>query len=99
MLSLATGGSANHMLALDYALRPVLQSLAPRLVLQGIYAIDAQVTLLTNGAHTLTSDIGVRVDEAVDMLFAEGLRASKQPVLSVVNPIESVHLSQVRCSA
>jgi len=30
VLPLATGGSADHMLAVDYALRPVLQSLAPR---------------------------------------------------------------------
>ena len=33
VLPLATGGSPNHMLALDYALRPVLQSLSARHIL------------------------------------------------------------------
>ena len=41
VLPLATGGSPHHMLALDYALRPVLQSLAARHILPGVYATDA----------------------------------------------------------
>lgn len=40
VLPLATGGSPHHMLALDYALRPVLQSLGARHILPGIYATD-----------------------------------------------------------
>ena len=43
VLPLATAGSQSHMLALDYALRPVLTSLSARHVLPGIYATDAQV--------------------------------------------------------
>ena len=45
VLPLATGGSPNHMLALDYALRPVLQSLGAKHILPSIYATDAQVTV------------------------------------------------------
>ena len=51
VLPLATGGSPHHMLALDYALRPVLQSLGPRHILPGIYASDAQSTVTPEGAH------------------------------------------------
>ncbi|MCZ8257118.1 MAG: NADPH-dependent FMN reductase, partial [Polaromonas sp.] len=36
VLPLATGGSPHHMLALDYALRPVLQALAARHILPGV---------------------------------------------------------------
>jgi len=43
VLPLATGGSQSHMLALDYALRPVLASLAPRHILPSIYATSAQL--------------------------------------------------------
>ena len=42
VLPLATGGSPNHMLAVDYALRPVLQSLGAHHILSGIYATDAR---------------------------------------------------------
>ena len=45
VLPLATGGSPHHMLALDYALRPVLQSLGAAHVLPGVYATDAQVLM------------------------------------------------------
>jgi FMN reductase len=46
VLPLATGGSPHHMLALDYALRPVLQALAAKQIRPGIYATDAQVFVL-----------------------------------------------------
>ena len=57
VLPLATGGSAHYMLALDYALRPVLQSLAPRLVLPGIYVTDMHINLLPEGTHTLSINL------------------------------------------
>ena len=43
VLPLATGGSQSHMLALDYALRPVLASLAPRHILPSIFATSEQL--------------------------------------------------------
>jgi FMN reductase len=45
VLPLATGGSPHHMLALDYALRPVLQSLSARHILPGVYASDSRLKL------------------------------------------------------
>jgi FMN reductase len=92
ILPLATGGSPNHMLALDYALRPVLQSLAARHILPGIYAIDSQVTLTPEGAHHIGEDISGRLDEAVATLFTEGLR------MPATAGFEPVPFSRVRCS-
>lgn len=68
VLPLATGGSPHHMLALDYALRPVLQALGARQVLAGIFATDAQVFVLPEGASTLAPELALRVDEAVQVL-------------------------------
>jgi FMN reductase len=76
VLPLATGGSPNHMLALDYALRPVLQSLGARHILPGVYATDSQVTLLPEGAHHISGDVSARLDEAVRTLVQEHQRAS-----------------------
>lgn len=94
VLPLATGGSANHMLALDYALRPVLQSLGARHILSGIYATDAQVTLTSDGMYQLNHEISTRLDEAVNTLITESLR----PVLAPAGQFASVAFSQVRCS-
>ncbi|MFT4268805.1 MAG: NADPH-dependent FMN reductase [Xenophilus sp.] len=74
VLPLATGGSPHHMLALDYALRPVLQSLGARHILPGLYASDVQVALTPEGAHQLQVELFDRLAEAVQALAAEGLR-------------------------
>jgi len=71
VLPIAIGGSANHMLALDYALRPVLQSLAARHILPGVYATDAQVTLFPEGTRHLGTEIAERIDDAVEALVHE----------------------------
>jgi len=92
VLPLATGGSPHHMLALDYALRPVLQSLAARHILPGVYVTDAQVVMTPEGAHTLHADIAQRLDDSVAALATEGLK------LPPATGFAPVHFSQVRCS-
>jgi FMN reductase len=94
VLPLATGGSPNHMLALDYSLRPVLQSLGARHILPGIYATDAQVTLSPEGSYHVSAEIGSRLDDAVGTLVADAL----QPAHMHPGRFASVPFSQVRCS-
>ena len=94
VLPLATGGSPHHMLALDYALRPVLQSLGAKNILPGIYATDAQVALTPEGAYHLNDDSAVRLDDAVNVLVTETLRPSP----AQATRFAPVHFSQVRCS-
>ena len=94
VLPLATGGSPHHMLALDYALRPVLQSLGARHILPGVYATDAQVTLTPEDAYVIQPDIEARLDEAVSTLVTEGLRP--QRTQDIV--FEPIAFSSVRCS-
>lgn len=74
VLPLATGGSPHHMLALDYALRPVLQSLGARHILPGVYATDAQVPKDAHDQYHVEPEIGQRLDDAVHLLLQEGLR-------------------------
>ena len=94
VLPLATGGSPNHMLALDYALRPVLQSLGAAHILPGIYATDSQVVVLPEGGYQIHADIATRLDESVKTLIAEALKE----IPSVAGRFAPVHFSQVRCS-
>ncbi|QHM70505.1 NADPH-dependent FMN reductase [Mixta intestinalis] len=44
VLPLATGGTLAHMLAVDYALKPVLSALKAQEVLHGIFAEDSQIS-------------------------------------------------------
>lgn len=43
VLPLATGGTVAHMLAVDYALKPVLNALKAQEILHGVFADDSQV--------------------------------------------------------
>lgn len=94
VLPLATGGSPHHMLALDYALRPVLQSLSAKHILPGIYASDAQITATAQGSYTIGTDIAARLDDAVHTLVTEALR----PNATSAAAFAPVPFAQVRCS-
>lgn len=57
VLPLATGGSTAHVLAIDYALRPVLSSLGARHILPGWFVLDQQVTVGTHHEVSLDPDV------------------------------------------
>ncbi|HEV7620061.1 MAG TPA: NADPH-dependent FMN reductase [Burkholderiaceae bacterium] len=94
VLPLATGGSQSHMLALDYALRPVLSSLGAKHVLPSIYATDAQVGWSAQHGLTLDPAIALRLADGVANLSAS-LRAVRDVTSSEFAPVP---FSQVRCS-
>lgn len=71
VLPLATGGSDKHLLAIDYALKPVLFALGATQVLNGIYISDHQVEKDRLGQLSLNKEIASRFDEQVDTLVHE----------------------------
>ena len=82
VLPLATAGSQSHMLALDYALRPVLASMAARFILPSIYATSDQLTWDPDSGLVLAAPIALRVAQGVEQLStelrAQALRAPSQ---------------------
>ena len=50
VLPVVTGGSPAHVLALDYALRPVLSSLGAHHIVQGWFVLDRHIEAVTDGA-------------------------------------------------
>ena len=94
VLPLATGGSQSHMLALDYALRPVLSSLSPRHVLPSIYATDEQISWCSERGLILDGTIALRLADGIANLSAS-LFALQKTKSADCSPIP---FSQVRCS-
>jgi FMN reductase len=84
VLPIATGGSPHHMLARDYALRPVLQSLGARHILPGVYASDSQIPKGEDGGYLIEGDIAQRLDDATHLLLQEGLRL---PPAAMARPV------------
>ena len=80
VLPLATGGSQSHMLALDYALRPVLASMSARFILPSIYATSDQLGRGLDGSLALAAPIAVRVAQGVEQLASELRAVAPRPV-------------------
>lgn len=53
VLPLATGGTVAHVLAIDYALRPVLTSMGAAHVVQGWFTLDTDITAGQDGGPVL----------------------------------------------
>jgi len=68
VLPLATGGSPAHLLALDYALKPVLSALGARHVLDGVFATDAQLLRHEAGGYVPEPELLARLDRALEPL-------------------------------
>jgi FMN reductase len=77
VLPLMTGGTLAHVLALDYGLRPVLQSLEPKHIVSGLFLLDKWVTIGESGAAELDAEVGQRL-EGITQGFIDAIRAGAQ---------------------
>ena len=68
VLPLASGGSVAHMLAVDYALKPVLNALKAQEILHGVFAEDHQITHYDRQPE-LQAALARRLDEAVEAFW------------------------------
>ncbi|MFI5658286.1 NAD(P)H-dependent oxidoreductase [Streptomyces sp. NPDC051684] len=66
VLPLATGGSTAHVLALDYALRPVLNSMGPHHILPGWFTLDRDVTVGEGGELIVAEPSAAALAEVTD---------------------------------
>jgi FMN reductase len=82
VLPIASGGSPGHLLAIDYALKPVLSVLGATDLLQGVYAVDEQVKLSDSGELWLHDELRERLRGAIEQL-AENINRSTAPETSL----------------
>lgn len=76
VLPLATGGTVAHLLALDYALKPVLGALGARDILDGVFATDAQLASDGAGGYRPDDTLIERLERAIAPLVAAEDRCS-----------------------
>lgn len=71
VLPLASSGSPAHLLAVDYALKPVLAALKAQEMLPGVFAVDKQIAYAEGGLPACIDDeLRERLDESLDQLLA-----------------------------
>lgn len=84
VLPIATGGTIAHLLAIDYALKPVLSELGARHLLGGVYAVDKQIQRNENGS--------IQLDEEIDQRLKHSLRDFVEAINQAVSK-ELAHAS------
>ena len=77
VLPIATGGTLAHLLAIDYALKPVLSVLGASDIQQGVYVVDSQFQREEGGDYVLEAELQARLDDSVAHLV-ESVGALKQ---------------------
>lgn len=86
VLPMATGGSIAHMLAVDYALKPVLSALKAQELLHGIFAEDSQIAYAEGSAQAqLVPVLEHRLHEALETLYGAMARRPKPLDPNVLN--------------
>jgi FMN reductase len=80
ILPLGTGGSLAHMLALDYALRPVLQSMGAKHIVQSYFVLDTLLSADSSQINLEDSNLG-GLRRARDHFMHSLMENSDQPGL------------------
>ncbi|MDU6922894.1 NADPH-dependent FMN reductase [Franconibacter helveticus] len=68
VLPLATGGTVAHLLAVDYALKPVLSALKAQEILHGVFADDSQIKDYQH-KPVFTAHLHQRLDAALETFW------------------------------
>jgi FMN reductase len=84
VLPLATGGSTAHVLAIDYALRPVLSSMGAGHIVQGWFVLDRHITAAADGGTALEPGTAESLDLIVDR-FSYALDGRRGPLLAAAS--------------
>lgn len=78
VLPLASGGSPAHLLAVDYALKPVLAALRAQEMLSGVFAVNKQIAYPEGDRPAQIDDEMLeRLDDALEQLGAALARRPK----------------------
>ncbi|MDE1530276.1 NADPH-dependent FMN reductase [Pseudomonas carnis] len=86
VLPMATGGSIAHMLAVDYALKPVLSALKAQELLHGIFAEDSHIAYGEGSVQAqLVPVLEQRLHEALEQLYSAMARRPKPLDPDVLN--------------
>jgi FMN reductase len=99
VLPIATAGSLAHVLAVDYALRPVIAALGAREILAGVVAIEQQLKWTPERSLLLDAEVEQRLERAVEGLIERLQRARHDDLRRRQTEAEPVHFSTLRYSA
>jgi FMN reductase len=79
VLPLATGGTLAHVLAIDYAMRPVLNAMGAAHIVPGYFLLDQLILTTADGATVIEANVAAALHAVVDT-FAQALMPRGLPI-------------------
>ncbi|MBD1909923.1 MULTISPECIES: NADPH-dependent FMN reductase [unclassified Leptolyngbya] len=84
VLPIVTGGTLAHLLAIDYAFKPLFSALGARYIHTGVYLVDSQYQRRdTNGVEFLDKELETRFQTALNE-FVQLVQEESKPSLTAV---------------
>ncbi|OWA37208.1 FMN reductase (NADPH) [Saccharibacillus sp. O16] len=81
VLPLFVGGTIAHLLAIDYSLKPVLNALAARNILGGVFSVDKEIERRPEGGYLLSAETQERLERSISELKIELARREQVPAI------------------
>lgn len=72
VIPVAVGGTLHHLLAIDYALKPVLSALGATNILQGVYILDQSIQK-TDNDFILDQEISERINHQLQQVLGKAV--------------------------
>ncbi|MDX2271867.1 MAG: NADPH-dependent FMN reductase [Cyanobacteriota bacterium] len=69
ILPMAVGGTINHLLAIDYGMKPLFSVMGAAHILKGVYAVNSQIQFTPEGAIQLEAELEERLVQAIQELI------------------------------
>ncbi len=69
VLPIAVGGSLNHLLAIEYALKPILSVLGATNIFKAVYILDRQITKLENQTFSFEEEVKQRLTSELQVVL------------------------------
>jgi len=79
VLPIFVGGTIAHLLSIDYSLKPVLNALAARNILGGVYSVDREIERRPEGGYILSAETQSRLERSLSELKLELARRESVP--------------------
>jgi FMN reductase len=70
ILPIATGGSINHLLSIDYAMKPLFSTMGATHILRGVYVVSSQIQFNEQGHIQLDNEIEERMQVSIQELVS-----------------------------
>lgn len=68
ILPIVVGGTLNHLLSIDYAIKPLLSAMGSTHILKGVYIVNSQIQFDEQGCIQLDNEIEERLQASVQEL-------------------------------